>query len=54
MDAKMIKKSILGLYKQWNFGGEGVEPNDRFIQQFERHALTRQLAEIFDEHVSKL
>lgn len=52
-DVQTIKESILRLHNQWSNGGVGMQPNDIFISQFERRELTRQLAEILDEHTIK-
>jgi glycosyltransferase involved in cell wall biosynthesis len=46
-----IKRQILNLYRLWKTDQLHVEPNYEYIEQFHRHYLTKQLAEVFNSLV---
>jgi len=46
-----IKKQILNLYRLWKTDKLHVQPDYKYIQQFHRRYLTKQLAEVFDSLV---
>lgn len=50
---KDIKNQILHLYHLWQTGKLVVKPNVEYIKQFHRRNLTKQLAEVFDNQISK-
>lgn len=48
-DQEAVKQAILSIFSAWKDGSPTPQPNTSYIAQFERQALTRKLAQCFEE-----